>query len=79
MDGLTMKKDFCEELVDKCSGQGNIVFPSYGGDSYCKKHTGGGSDLFWAYPYTERKCVFVVWVAELLRPPSRMLPGLFSG
>lgn len=50
-DGMTMKSDFCEELVGACAGQ--IDFPAYDGTSYCDKHTGGGNDLFWSYPYTE--------------------------
>lgn len=54
MDGLTMTKDFCDDLVDACTGQGNIVFPSYGELDYCEKHTGTQEDdLFWAYPYEE--------------------------
>eukprot|EP00903_Cladosiphon_okamuranus_P010393 g9831.t1 len=50
-DGMTMKSSFCEELVAACDGQ--IVFPTYDGESYCDKHTGGGDDLFWSYPYEE--------------------------
>ena len=54
IDGLSMTKDFCNGLVDSCTGQGNIVFPTYDGLSYCEKHTGTQSDdLFWSYPYTE--------------------------
>ncbi|CAM9548065.1 unnamed protein product [Ectocarpus sp. 6 AP-2014] len=52
LDGMTMKSDFCEELVSACNEQ--ITFPTYdGGDDYCTKHTGGGDDQFWSYPYTE--------------------------
>lgn len=52
VDGMTMKSDFCEEVVSACAGQ--IVFPTYdNGEDYCTKHTGGGDDLFWSYPYTE--------------------------
>lgn len=50
--GLTMKNDFCEELVAECDGQ--VTFDTYEeGMSYCYKHTGGGSDRYWSYPYTE--------------------------
>ena len=78
MDGLTMTNEFCEELVDECSGEGQIVFPTYDGESYCEKHTGGGADLFWAYPYTEREFSVVVCVvfltvvvrSRLLRAPA---------
>ncbi|CAM9121681.1 unnamed protein product, partial [Hapterophycus canaliculatus] len=53
LDGMTMKSLFCEELVDACSGQ--VTFPTYdGGEDYCEKHTGGGDDFFWSYPYEER-------------------------
>lgn len=56
LDGMTMKSAFCEELVDACSGQ--ITFPTYdGGEDYCEKHTGGGDDFFWSYPYEERTYV----------------------
>ncbi|CAM9143199.1 unnamed protein product, partial [Hapterophycus canaliculatus] len=52
LDGMTMKNDFCDELVTACAGQ--ITFPTYdGGDDYCTKHTGGTTDQFWSYPYTE--------------------------
>ncbi|CAM9889122.1 unnamed protein product, partial [Ectocarpus sp. 4 AP-2014] len=52
LDGMTMKNDFCEELVSACNEQ--ITFPTYdGGDDYCTKHTGGGDDQFWSYPYNE--------------------------
>lgn len=50
LDGLTMKGAFCEELVTECAEQ--IIFPTYdGGEDYCTKHTGGGEDQFWSYPY----------------------------
>lgn len=52
-DGMTMKSEFCEELVAACTGQ--IPFPDYDGVDYCTKHVGGDSDLFWSYPYTERE------------------------
>jgi len=54
LDGLTMKNDFCQELVSECEGQ--ITFPTYGEDGeidYCTKHTGGGDDMYWSYPYEE--------------------------
>eukprot|EP00903_Cladosiphon_okamuranus_P006181 g6078.t1 len=53
-DGMTMKLDFCEDLVDACSGE--IDFPTYdgGGTTYCEKHTGDqAQDFFWSYPYEE--------------------------
>lgn len=55
-DGMMMKREFCEDLVDECDGE--IDFPAYDGGetSYCDKHTGGGDDdFFWSYPYTERE------------------------
>ncbi|CAM9310804.1 unnamed protein product [Pylaiella littoralis] len=51
---MTMKNDFCDELVDKCEDQ--IIFPDYpDGETYCEKHTGGSDDVdnFWSYPYTQ--------------------------
>ena len=55
LDVMTMKSDFCNELVTACAGQ--INFPTYDGGSvdYCTKHTGGGDDFFWSYPYEERE------------------------
>lgn len=53
LDGLTMKGAFCEELVTACAEQ--IIFPTYDGEDYCTKHTGGGDDQFWSYPYTQRE------------------------
>eukprot|EP00903_Cladosiphon_okamuranus_P010392 g9830.t1 len=53
-DGMTMKSDFCEALVDACAGE--IDFPTYdgGGTTYCEKHTGDqDEDFFWSYPYVE--------------------------
>ena len=51
-DGLAMKKDFCEELVNECSGL--IDFPDYDGVGYCNKHTKAGEgDYYWSYPYEE--------------------------
>ena len=46
-----MTSEFCEELVSTCDGQ--ITFPTYDGESFCDKHTGGGDDYYWSYPYTE--------------------------
>lgn len=51
LDGLTMTNDFCDELTTACDGQ--ITFPTYDGDDYCTKHTGGTTDQFWSYPYIE--------------------------
>ncbi|CAM9268154.1 unnamed protein product, partial [Hapterophycus canaliculatus] len=52
LDGMTMKSSFCEELVSECGEQ--ISFPTYDdGKDYCEKHTGGGDDFFWSYPYEE--------------------------
>ncbi len=48
-----MTAEFCEELVSTCAEQ--IDFPTYDGESYCDKHTGGGDDYYWSYPYTESK------------------------
>lgn len=52
-DGLSMTNSFCAGLVDACSGQ--IEFPTYDGQDYCTKHTGGGEDLYWSYPYMKRE------------------------
>ncbi|CBJ28225.1 glucose sorbosone dehydrogenase [Ectocarpus siliculosus] len=53
LDGMTMKSDFCNELLTACGGQ--INFPTYDNNTvdYCTKHTGGGDDFFWSYPYEE--------------------------
>ncbi|CAM9199998.1 unnamed protein product [Ectocarpus sp. 12 AP-2014] len=51
LDGLTMKGDFCDSLVEACATY--IDFPTYDGESYCDHHTGGGDDFFWSYPYEE--------------------------
>ena len=45
---MTMKRDFCDGMVDACIGQ--ISFPTYGGVDYCDKHVGGDEDLLWSYP-----------------------------
>lgn len=55
-DGLTMKSDFCEEVVDECSDQlglDKVTYPD--GEDYCEKHVGGNNDQFWSFPYTERE------------------------
>ena len=51
-DGMTMKSDFCNGMVEACAGQ--IAFPTYdgGSTSYCQKHV-GDSDLIWSYPIDE--------------------------
>ncbi len=51
LDGMTMKNDFCQELVSAC--EAFITFPTYDGEDYCTKHTGGGDDQYWSYPYEE--------------------------
>ncbi|CAM9182128.1 unnamed protein product, partial [Laminaria digitata] len=51
-DGMNMKHDFCEELVDACIDQPNCP-TNYDGDDYCHVHAGDGHDYFWSYPYTE--------------------------
>lgn len=48
-----MTQDFCSGFVDACSGQ--IDFPEENGQDYCTKHTGGGDDLYWSFPYTQRE------------------------
>ena len=64
LDSLTMTKEFCSDLVDACTGQGNIVFPTFddpdeGTLDYCERHTGTqDGDLFWSYPFVEgESCV----------------------
>lgn len=44
---MTMKEEFCSELVAACSDQ--IDFPTYNGDSYCEKHVGDDGQI-WSYP-----------------------------
>ncbi|CAM9715370.1 unnamed protein product, partial [Ectocarpus fasciculatus] len=69
VDGLTMKSDFCEELVDECSPY--ITFPTYDDGDYCEHHTGGGNDFFWSYPYEE---------PEVFEPGlNELFPELGSG
>lgn len=52
-DGMTMKAQFCADYVAAC--QGEIVFPTYGGQDYCTKHEGTftppAEGEFWSYPY----------------------------
>lgn len=52
---MTLKNDFCDELVTACTGQ--LTFGTYddGTTDYCTKHTGGTTDQYWSYPYTERE------------------------
>lgn len=66
-DGMTMKVSFCNDLVTACAGQ--LAFPSYDGQGFCDKHTGGGDDLFWSYPYVERELLLYVG-----RPGRTILP-----
>ena len=57
-DGMTMKREFCDELVDECDGQIDFGGPAeYDGQSFCDKHVGGidGEDQFWSFPYTDRE------------------------
>eukprot|EP00904_Undaria_pinnatifida_P007443 jgi/Undpi1/3829/HiC_scaffold_16.g07198.m1 len=56
-DGMTMKSDFCNGMVEACAGQ--IAFPTYdgGSTSYCQKHV-GDSDLIWSYPIDESETTF---------------------
>ncbi|CAM9509059.1 unnamed protein product [Ectocarpus sp. 4 AP-2014] len=69
LDGLTMKSEFCESLVDACDAY--ITFPTYDGVSYCDHHTGGGNDFFWSYPYEE---------PEIFEPGlNELFPDLSSG
>lgn len=47
-DGMTMKTDFCNDLVSTCS---EIDFPTYeNGMSYCDKHVDNEGDVLWSYP-----------------------------
>lgn len=51
LDGMTMKRNFCAELVKECQDQ--VEFPDYDGVTYCEKHAGRGSaDLNSSYPLT---------------------------
>eukprot|EP00903_Cladosiphon_okamuranus_P008203 g7898.t1 len=58
-DGLTMKKDFCRDFVDACTGEGNLEFPTYSQDSgtfdYCEMHAGPESQIeyYWSYPFVQ--------------------------
>lgn len=59
VDGMTMKRAFCEELVGTCGGQINFAQMSYLDGNvekdYCDMHVGGSSDQYWSFPFTERK------------------------
>ena len=56
LDGMTMKQDFCDELVEECADEIPGIARTYaGGLSYCEKHVGSTGDQFWSYPYTERE------------------------
>lgn len=58
-DGMTMKREFCDELIAKCGTQIEFKGPAdYDGLSFCDKHVGGvdGADELWSYPYTDREC-----------------------
>lgn len=70
-DGMTMRNDFCQELVKTCASQ--VEFKTYGGESYCEKHTGGGKDMYWSYPYTEPE-IFEPGISELFDLDSGSLP-----
>ena len=61
---MTMKDSFCQELVKECDGE--ILFPTYDGLSYCEKHVGDDGDMFWSYPYTEREEVISVFFGFVL-------------
>lgn len=50
-DGMTLKKEFCTELVNDCYEV--IDFPDYpDGESYCEKHT-EEEDEIWSHPIDE--------------------------
>lgn len=52
-DGMTLKSDFCNKMVDACGGDAGIDFPTYGDQTYCQKHVGGDDDQLWSYPIDE--------------------------
>eukprot|EP00752_Nemacystus_decipiens_P013406 g11871.t1 len=54
-DGMSMKQDFCDALIDACGDEIAFGGPAeYDGLSYCEKHVGtSGTDLFWSYPYVD--------------------------
>lgn len=65
-DGMSMKQDFCDALIDACGDQIDFGGPAeYDGLTYCEKHVGtSGSDVFWSYPYSDREFdrhAVVVW------------------
>eukprot|EP00904_Undaria_pinnatifida_P003872 jgi/Undpi1/13486/HiC_scaffold_8.g03145.m1 len=53
LDGMTMKQEFCDELVDACADEIPGISRTYDGLTYCEKHVGDTGDQFWSYPYTE--------------------------
>ena len=55
LDGMTMKQEFCDELVDACADEIPGISRTYDGLTYCEKHVGDTGDQFWSYPYTERE------------------------
>ena len=56
LDGMTMKSDFCEALVDACADEIPAIARTYpDGLSYCEQHVGPTGDQFWSYPYMERE------------------------
>ena len=56
LDGMTMKQEFCDDLVSACSDEIPAIARTYpGGLSYCEKHVGPTGDQFWSYPYEERE------------------------
>eukprot|EP00903_Cladosiphon_okamuranus_P010019 g9501.t1 len=54
-DGMTMKQDFCDALIDACGDEIPFGGPAeYDGLTYCEQHVGtSGTDSFWSYPYTD--------------------------
>lgn len=56
-DGMTLKQEYCDALIDACDGQIAFGGQAEYGESYCDKHVGGGDDLYWSYPYTDRKWI----------------------
>lgn len=51
---MTMKQDFCDELVNTCGTEIDFGGPAeYDGLSYCEKHVGDVDG--WSYPYTDRE------------------------
>lgn len=54
-DGMTLKQEFCEALLLACDNQVAFGGQMEYGESYCDKHVGGTSDMYWSYPYTDRE------------------------